>query len=239
MKLAARLSFVAFLIFTGVAWAQDDEPLGDVAREARAAKSSQPKAAAVVTNDSIQSGKDQAVGGKLFPDKQAFCNYLRQRKDPAAEQGCMLLGMDMGSEYEELMVRYVQLAKGLCGAGGGHGLPTSAPRDPALAAQYRDGSALYGKFMGMMQAEMKNMSDAEGEVNAVRQEEFSELAQDVPNWKNTTALLANPQEKQRFFEIEEKYRPRLQEKEDVVGQMRRRGVRFLLDEARIEHVCEF
>lgn len=239
MKLAARLSFVAFLIFTGVAWAQDDEPLGDVAREARAAKSSQPKAAAVVTNDSIPSGKDQAVAGKLFPDKQAFCNYLRQRKDPAAEQGCMLLGMDMGSEYEELMVRYVQLAKGLCGAGGGRGLPTSAPRDPALAAQYRDGSALYGKFMGMMQAEMKNMSDAEGEVNAVRQEEFSELAQDVPDWKNTTALLANPQEKQRFSEIEEKYRPRLQEKEDVVGQMRRRGVRFLLDEARIEHVCEF
>jgi hypothetical protein len=100
VKLAAALSFIVLLIFTGVACAQDDKPLGDVTREARAAKSSQPKAAEVVTNDSIPGGKDQAAADKLSADKQAFCNYLRQRKDTAAEQGCMLLGIDMGPEYE-------------------------------------------------------------------------------------------------------------------------------------------
>jgi hypothetical protein len=98
---------------------------------------------------------------------------------------------------------------------------------------------LAGQFLNMMKAEMKDMSDAEGKVNAVRQEEFGELARDVPDWKNTTALLANPQEKQRFKEIENEYRPRLQEKDESVGQLRRRGVRFLLDEARIEHACDF
>ncbi len=239
MKAATTLSFIAFLIFTCAAWAQDDKPLGDVAREARAAKSSQPKAATVVTNDNIPSGKDEAGAGKLSPDKQAFCDYLRQRKDTAAEQGCMLLGIDMGSEYEELMTRYIQIAKGLCGASGGHGLPTSMPRDPALAAQYREGSALSAKFMDMMKAQMKTLNDAEGAVNVVRQEEYSELAREVPDWKNTTALLANPQEKQRFSEIEEEYKPRMQEKDEATGQIRRRGVRFLVDEARIEHVCEF
>jgi hypothetical protein len=239
VKHAAALSFIAVLIFAGPARAQDDKPLGDVAREARAAKASEPKAATVVTNDNIPAGNAQAGTGKLSPDKQAFCNYLRQRKDTAAEQGCMLLGIDMGSEYEELTARYVQVAKRLCGASGGHGLPTSVPSDPALAAQFREGSALYGKFMEMMKAEMKTLSDAEGAENAVRQEEFGELARNVPDWQNTTALLANPQEKQRFNEIHEEYRPRIQEKDEVVGQIRRRGVRFLTDEARTEHVCEY
>lgn len=239
MKLSAALSFIAFLIFAGATLAQDDTPLGDVAREARAEKSSQPKAATVVTNDNIPSRKDEAGSGKLSPDKQAFCDYLRQRKDTAAEQGCMLLGIDMGSEYEDLTARYFQLAKGLCGATGGRGLPTMAPRDPALAAQYREGSALSAKFLELMKAEMKMLSDAEGGVNAVRQEEFDRLGTDVPDWKNPAALLANPQEKQRFSEIEEEYKPRIQEKDEVVGQIRRRGVRFLLDEGRMGNVCEF
>jgi len=238
LKRAATLPSLLFLIFANIAFAQDDKPLGDVAREARAAKSSSPKSATVVTNDDVPASRNQIGTRKLSPDKQALCDELHQRKDPTAEQGCALLSIDMGSEYEDLTARTIDLGKGLCGASGGKGLPTSLPNDPALAAQTREMNALTAKFMEMMKAQMKTFSDAEGAVNDVREEEYREEATDLPDWRNPEVLAANPQEQQRLREIEDKYKSRIQEKEDAAQQIKRRGVRFLLDFGRMEHVCD-
>jgi hypothetical protein len=61
--------------------------------------------------------------------------------------------------------------------------------------------------MAMMDAEMKSMSDAGAPLLAIQQEENRELKKDVPDLGNPTALSANAQEKQRFLEIENKYKP--------------------------------
>ena len=232
LKRAAILPSLLFLIFANIAFSQDDKPLGDVAREARAAKSSSPKSAKVVTNDDVPGS------GKLSPDKQALCDELHQRKDPAAEQGCALLSIDMGSEYERLTARAIDLGKGLCGASGGAGLPVSPPKDPALAAQARELGAFEARFMEMMKAQMKTSSDAEGAVNTVRQEEYHDLAAEVPDWRNAAVLEANAQEKQRSHEVHDRYKSRIREKEDAVQQIKLRSIRFLLDFGRMEHVCD-
>lgn len=104
MKRAATLPSLLFLIFANIAFAQDDKPLGDVAREARAAKSSSPKSATVVTMDDVPASRNQIGTRKLSPDKQALCDELHQRKDPTAEEACALLSIDMGSEYEDLTI---------------------------------------------------------------------------------------------------------------------------------------
>jgi hypothetical protein len=176
-------------------------------------------------------------GGKLSPDKQAFCEEVRQRKDPMAEQICAVLAIDMGSEYENMTARYVEVAKNLCVTNGGH-LPTSTPRDPSLAAQYRELSEIGTKFAAMMQAEMKTFHDSEVAVNAVRQEEYAELAANVPDWRDAAALSANPEEKRRFLEIAEKYKSREKEKEEASGQQRARGLRYLYDTARLQELCD-
>src|ERR1700683_4206256 len=121
---AAALNFLLIVSFASVAHAQDSQSqpqsLGDVARRARAAKASAPKSAMVLDDDNLpKSTGGPGAGGKLSPDKQAYCDELRQRKDPAAEQGCAALAIDMGPEYEDLFARYVELAKNLCAANGG------------------------------------------------------------------------------------------------------------------------
>jgi hypothetical protein len=225
--------------------AQDTQPqsqpqsLGDVARQARAAKASAPKSATVLDDDNLPKSKGGPAGGgggKLSPDKQAFCDELRQRKDPAAEQGCAVLAIDMGPEYENMTARYADLSKSVCAANGGR-LPTSDPKNPSLSAQYRELTEVGAKFGAMMQEEMKTFRDSEAAVNAVRQEEYTELAANVPDWRNAEALSANPEEKQRFLEIAEKYKAREQETEAASGQARARGLRYLYDTARLQEVC--
>jgi hypothetical protein len=238
LKRAAILSSLLFLIFANIAFAQDDKPLGDLAREARAAKSSSPKSAKVVTNDDVSGSRNQIGAGKLSSDKQALCDELHQRKDPTAEQACALLSIDMGSEYEGLTARAIDLGKGLCGASGGAGLPVSPPKDPALAAQARELGAFEARFMEMMKAQMKTSSDAEGAVNTVRQEEYHDLAAEVPDWRHAAVLEANAQEKQRSREVHDRYKSRIREKEDAVQQIKLRSIRFLLDFGRMEHVCD-
>jgi hypothetical protein len=229
--------YVLYLTFCGVASAQDDRPLGDVARDSRAAKSSAPKAAKVVTNDQVPSSTDQSGNGPLSAEKAAYCEELRRRRDPAAEQGCTLLRIDMGSEYEDLMVRVLTLEKSLCGATGGKGLPSTLPKDPQFAPQTRELSALSVKFLDMMKAQMKAYSDAEAGVLAIRKEEAAELAIAAPNWERPDNQVS-PAEKQRFEEIDQKYKARVQEKEDAAERARNRGVRFVLDQGRMQHVCD-
>lgn len=101
----------AILVLSGVSTlAQDDKPLGDLAREARASKSAQPKSAKVTTNDDVPSS-EAAVGGALSARKQDARDELRRRKDMTAEQNCLLLALDMGSEYEALTARLFELGK--------------------------------------------------------------------------------------------------------------------------------
>jgi hypothetical protein len=125
---ATAVNLLVILILAKASCAQENKPLGDMAREARAAKSSSPKSATVITNDDVPSGKNQGVTGKLSPDKQAFCDKLRQRKDPAAEQGCALMSVDMGPEYENLTSRYAELAENLCGASEDEGYLRRSPK---------------------------------------------------------------------------------------------------------------
>jgi hypothetical protein len=238
---AAALNFLLtlfFACFSCVARAQDTQSqpqsLGDVARQARAAKSSAPKSAIVLDDDNMPKSKGRAGGGgKLSPDKQAFCDELRQRKDPIAEQAWASLAIDMGSEYENMTARYLDLAKSVCAANGGH-LPKS---DPSLAAQYRELGEISTKFAAMMQAEMKNVSNSEAALNAMREEKYREEYAQLPDLRNNADLLANPEEKQRFLEIEEKYKSREQEKEEASGQQRARGLRYVYDTARLQEVC--
>ena len=64
-----------FVLFGVSASAQEDKPLGDVARAERAGKSSAPKSAKVTTNDEIPSSPEIS-GGTLSAPKQAFCDEL-------------------------------------------------------------------------------------------------------------------------------------------------------------------
>src|SRR6202162_516461 len=129
---AAALNFLLVVSCASIAHAQDSQSqpqsLGDLARQARAAKSSTPKSAIVLDDDNLHKSQGGAGGGKLSPDKQAYCDELRQRKNPDAEQSCAALAVDMGPEYEDVFARYIELAKNLCAANGGH-LPNSAPKD--------------------------------------------------------------------------------------------------------------
>jgi hypothetical protein len=84
---------------------------------------------------------------------------------------------------------------------------------------------------------VKTFSGSEAAVNAIRQEEYTELAANVPDWRNAAALSANPQEKQRSTEIDEKYKARIKEKEDASGQERAYGLRYLYDMARLQQPC--
>jgi hypothetical protein len=235
------LVFLSFAAFASIARGQDSQSqpqsLGDVAREARAAKSSTPKSAVVLDDDNLPKSKSgAAAGGKLSPDKQAFCDEARQRKDPAAEQICAVLAIDMGSEYENMTARYVELTKSLCAANGGR-LPASEPKDPSLAAQCRELNSIGAKLSDMMQAEMKTFSDSEAAGNAVREQKYREEDAQLPDWRNMAALMANPEEKNRFFAIEQKYRPREQEKEEASARERARGLRYLYDTARLHELC--
>lgn len=241
----AKLKFgilwvTTILVGTATAHSQD-QPLGDVARAARTAKPASTSSKVppkTITNDDLPSSPGAAAGsGDLSPDKKEWCDELRKRKDPLAEQACTILGLDMGAEYEETTARYMVVAKSLCAANHGR-LPTSCPGDAALAAQWRELNDLCGKFDRLKQAQMKSFSDAEAAQNAIQQEEFREFSHDVPDLRNTEAVLANPGEKQRFIEIRKKYSTRLQEAETGSGQSHARALRIYYDMIRMGSVCE-
>jgi len=237
----ATLSVLLFLIFASATPAQDDQSqsLGDVARQARAAKSTAPKSATVLDDDNLPKSKGGAGsaggGGKLSPDKQAFCDEVRQRKDPAAERICAVLSIDMGSEYENITARYVELAKNVCGANGGH-FPKNDPKDPTLAAQARELGQLSGKFTTMMDADLKNVRNSEADLNALRMEKYREEYAQVPALDNKADL--SNSEKQKFDEIDEKYKSREHEKDEASNQQRTRGLRYVYDMARLQELCD-
>jgi len=236
----ATLSVLLFLIFASATPAQDDQSqsLGDVARQARAAKSTAPKSATVLDDDNLPKSKGGAGsaggGGKLSPDKQAFCDEVRQRKDPAAERICAVLSIDMGSEYENMTARYVELAKNVCGANGGH-FPKSDPKDPALAAQARELGQLSAKFFTMMDAELKAVKDSDTALAALRMEKAREQIAAVPSLDNNKDL--SNTDKQKFDEIAEKYKSREQEKDEAASQQRARALRYVYDTARLQELC--
>ncbi len=244
----AILIFFLLLFFASggkTASAQDSQPpsepqsLGDVARQARAAKASAPKSATVLDDDNMPKSKGgtgggAGGGGKLSADKQAYCDEVRQRKSPAAEQVCTALAIDMGSEYEDVTARYVELAKNVCGANGGH-FPKSDPKDPTLAAQARELGQLSGKFTAMMDAELKSVKNSDAAFNALRMEKAREEYAAVPALDNNKDL-SNP-DKQKFDEIEEKYKSREQEEEKAAAQQRARGLRYVYDTARLQELC--
>lgn len=237
MSRTAIFICVLSLTFCGMASAQDDRPLGDVARDARAAKSSTPKSAKVVTNDEVPAISGQNGNGPLSADKQAYCEAMRQRKDPAAEQNCAALRLDMGSEYEDLTSRILAIDKNLCGSTGGKTLASRMANDPQLAAQVRELSALNEKFQEMMKAQMKLFTNAEVDANAIRKEEVEELSTAAPHWERPTNQMS-PDERERFEQIDSKYKPRIQEKEDLAQRILARGQRYAIDQDRMSQACD-
>jgi hypothetical protein len=237
---AAALSFLLIVSFASIAHAQDtqSEPqsLGDVARQARAAKSTAPKSATVLDDDNLPKSKGGSAGGKLSPDKQAYCDQLRQRKDPNAEQSCAALAIDMSPEYEDVFARYVELAKNLCAANGGR-LPSSEPKDPALSAQWHELIAVSEKFGQVMNPETKLLIDAEKGSDIIRQEEVREFDKSTPDWRNPSALANNPQERQRYNEITAEYNARIAAHETATMNEKARGRRFVVDMMRLRETC--
>src|ERR1700722_2455729 len=248
-RVPAILIFLLLLSFASsvkTASAQDTQPqsepqsLGDIARQARAAKASAPKAATVLDDDNLPKSKGGAGGGLggggiLSGDKQAFCDEVRQRKERTAEQVCAVLAIDMGSEYESLTARYVELAKSACAANGGH-LPTGDPKDPSLAAQARELGQLSAKFSAMMEAELKAVKSSEAAFNALRMEKAREEYAQVPALDNKADL--SNSDKQKFDQIEEKYKSREQKEEAAAAQQRARGLRYVYDMARLQELCD-
>jgi hypothetical protein len=238
---AVALNFVLIVSFASIAHAQDSQSqpqsLGDVARQARAAKSSTPKTAVVLDDDNLPKSKGGTErGGKLSPDKQAYCDELRQRKDPDAEQACAALAVDMGPDYEDVFARYVELAENLCVANGGR-LPSSEPKDPALSAQWHELIAVSQKFGQVMNPETKLLIDAEKGSDIIRQEEVREFDKSAPDWRNPSALAANPQEKQRYNEITAEYNARIAAHETAIMNEKARGRRFVVDMMRLRDTC--
>ena len=232
------LLLVCFASRVKTASAQDNQSqsLGDAARQSRAAQSSAPKSATVITDENLPQSKTQAATGKLSPERQTYCDELRQKKDPSAEQACAALALDMGSDYDGLAARYSQLAKAVCLANKGE-IPSSAPQDPALASQWRDLTFFAGKFADMMKAEMKTLNDDDAAVQAVSKDELREAAATIPDWPNAKAVSANPKEKQAFHDIQEKYKPRMQENEQISARQKIRVQRYFSDLARMQEIC--
>ena len=235
------LLIVSFAVcFASVAHAQDTQSqpqsLGDVARQARAAKSTTPKSAVVLDDDNLPKSKGGAAGGKLSPDKQTYCDELRHRKDPNAEQSCAALAIDMSPEYEEVFARYIELAKNLCAANGGH-LPNSEPKDPAQSAQWHELMTVSQKFSEVMKPEKQLLLDAEKGSDLIRQQEYIELDKSVPGWRNPGAFAANPQAKQRYDEITADYNARVEAHETAALNEKARGQRFIVDMMRLRETC--
>jgi hypothetical protein len=72
----------------------------------------------------------------------------------------------------------------------------------------------------------------------MREEKYREEYAQLPDLRKNADLLANREEKQRFLEIEEKYKSREQEREEASGQQRARGLRYVYDTARLQEVCD-
>jgi hypothetical protein len=254
IKQAATLNLIlilAVLAFASVTRAQGNQPQpesqtqspGDAARQARDATSSAPKSVTVVADDNPPNSTNQAAvstnqagAPKLSVDRQAFCDELRKRKDPASEQACAAIAVDIGAQYEALADRFTQLAKSVCTANNGQ-MPTTQPQDPALAAQWRNLSATNAKFSQMMKEEMKTLSDAEAAVKSISEEELREASEKLPDWPDAHAVAHNPQEKQRFHEIQEKYRPRIQGVEQIAAQEKPRVQKYFYDLERTQEIC--
>ena len=237
---AAALSFLLIVSHASIAHAQDSQSqqqsLGDVARQARAAKASAPKSATVLDDDNMPKSKSGSSAGKLSSDKQAYCDELRQRKDADAEQSCAALAVDMGPEYEEIFARYIELAKSVCAANGGR-IPTSEPQDPALSAQWHELITVASKFTEVMKPDTQSLLDTEKGSDAIRQQESSELDKSVPDWRNPAALAANPQEKQRYNEINAEYKARIAAHENGATNEKARWQRFIVDTMRLQQAC--
>jgi hypothetical protein len=218
--------------------AQDNQSqsLADAARQARDAKSSAPKSGTVVADDNLSKSQNQTTTSKLSADRQAFCDELRKRKDPSAEQACAAIGVDMGAEYEALAERFSQLAKAVCASNNGQ-MPATQPQDPTLAAQWRDLSGANAKFSEMMKEEMKTLSDAEAAAKSISEEELREASEKLPDWPDAKAVAHNPEEKQRFHDIQEKYRPRIKGVEQTAAQEKPRVQKYFYDLERTQEIC--
>ena len=188
------------------------------------------------TQPAASTKQDTASASKLSADRQSFCDEWRKRKDPSAEQVCAVLAVDMGQEYEALAERFTQLAKAVCVANNGQ-MPATQPQDPALAAQWRDLSAANAKFSEMMKEEMKTLSDAEAAVKSISEEELREASEKLPDWPDAHAVAHNPQEKQRFREIQEKYKPRIRGVEQIAAQEKPRVQKYFYDLERVQEIC--
>jgi|ERR1700722_14407354 len=241
MMRAAALNFILIVSVASIAHAQDtqseSQSLGEIAREVRAAKASAPKSATVLDDDNMPKSKGGAAGGgKLSRDKQAYCDELHRRRDPNAEQSCSALAVDMGPEYEDVFARYVELAKILCAANGGH-LPNSEPKDPTQSAQWHEIVTVSQKFSEVMKPEKELLMDAEKGSEIIRQQEYNELDKSVPGWRTPGALAANPQGKQRYDEITAEYNARVQAHETAALNEKARGQRFIVDMMRLRETC--
>jgi hypothetical protein len=179
---------------------------------------------------------NQTAANKLSPDRQTFCDELRKRKDPSAEQACAALLVDMGQEYEALADRFTQLAKAVCAANNGQ-MPATQPQDPALAGQWRDLSAANARFSELMKEEMKTLSEAEAAVKSISEEELREASEKLADWPDAHAVAHNPQEKQRFQEIQEKYKPRIHGAEQIAAQEKPRVQKYFYDLERVQEIC--
>lgn len=220
MLRAATLNFVLILAVTALAnatRAQDHQ--------------SQPQ-----TQATTSTKQATTATGKLSADRQSFCDELRKRKDPSAEQACAAFSVNIGPEYEALAERFTQLAKAVCAANNGQ-MPSTQPQDPTLAAQWRDLSATNAKFSEMMKEEMKTLSDAEAAVKSISEEELREASEKLPDWPDAHAVAHNPQEEQRFHEIQEKYKPRIQGVEQIATQEKPRVQKYFYDLERTQEIC--
>ena len=180
--------------------------------------------------------QDPATASKRSEDRQTFCAALRKRKDPSAEQACAAFSVDIGPEYEALTERFAQLAKAVCAANNGQ-MPATQPQDPALAAQWRDLSATNAKFSEMMKEEMKMLSDAEAAVKSISEEELREASEKLPDWPAAKAVAHNPEEKKRFQDIQEKYKPRIHGVEQIAAQEKPRVQKYFYDLERVQEIC--
>ena len=92
--------------------------------------------------------------------------------------------------------------------------------------------------MDLWKAEREKASGAEAPILKLREEENRELERDVPDLRNPEAVKANPQELQRFADIEKKYDRQILASTQTQQQQKVRMLRFLADQVRMEHVCD-
>jgi len=222
-------------VFGRSAQAQDQPSLGDVARQASATKSSHAgKPPKIITNDDVNSGTDRHTAGgtrELSPEDQAWCAQVKSQNSPGEADPCVLLRIDMGAEYEDIVSLLVGVRKQICAR--------SNARQPNNSALFAEEKRLDDRFSELRTEQIQAGKDAQSDYEQSQErenEEAVELYRKRGRMLHSTKELATS-EFQDARDLSAKYDQLFKQKEAIIEQEKVRTLRVLTDQLRFQQTC--